>query len=145
MPERTSVGIAFRVVREDGLQELLTAGDLHRMATGWALTCPMPEPAEAGEEPASEGFMTLIIRDNEIRMTRKGAVGQEQIFRIGEWRAGILRTAYNTWNAEAYTHRVLLKLEAAGGVVEWEYDLRMGDQELGRSVITLDIREEDSQ
>lgn len=152
MPKKSSVSLTFRIAREDGTQELAAAGILHRLATGWAVTCKLPATVEEGaaddnaaNSSATDGItagMTLTIRDDEIRMNRSGAVKQEQLFRVGQWQRGMIGTAYGRLETEAWTYRLHVELAASGGTVEWEYDLRAADQPLGRSVITLHIREE---
>jgi len=141
MPDKARVLLTLRISREDGGQELAAAGTLYRLATGWAVTCRLPESAGAGEADG-ESEMTLVAREGEIRMNRKGAFTQEQVFRLGEWRSGTVGTAFGAMPAEAWTHRVQVDLTSSGGTIEWEYDLRVANQELGRSSIMLHIQEE---
>lgn len=145
MPEKTNVSLVFRIAREDGAQELTGSGQLHRMATGWAVTARLAEPSGDPDQSAAVSEMTLIIRDDEIRMNRKGAVSQEQIFSPGVWRTGTVGTMYGEMSAEARARGIRSGLTARGGRVEWEYDMRMMDQEFGRVAVTLDIREEDAE
>lgn len=142
MPDKTSVLIAVRIARDGEVQELAAAGELHRLTTGWAVTCRLPESAEEGGQSGGMSEMMLIVREGEVRMTRKGAVAQEQLFRVGEWRQGTVGTAYGAMPVEAWTHAVRADLGYGGGTVEWAYDMRMDEQVIGRSSITLTIREE---
>jgi uncharacterized beta-barrel protein YwiB (DUF1934 family) len=141
MPDKASVAVVLRIVRDEAMQEIAASGQLYRLVSGWAVTCRMPEPSE-GTEESGEAAMTLLVRDDEIRMSRKGSVTQDQVFRIGEWRQGTIGTAYGTMAVEAWTHRIHVGLSPSGGTVKWEYEMRMTDQEFGRCSITLDIREE---
>ncbi|MBW5448692.1 DUF1934 family protein [Cohnella sp. CFH 77786] len=141
MPDKVNVRVAFRIVRDGETQEIDAPGRLHRLVDGWAVTCRMAGTSE-GTEPTGESDMTLLVRDGEIRMSRRGTVSQDQAFRVGEWRSGTVGTAYGSMAAEAWTHRMETGLSKTGGTVEWEYDMRMAGQELGRCSIRLDIREE---
>lgn len=129
MPDKTRISVKLRIAREGGAQDLAFAGELHRLptGTGWAIT--------------SED-MTFVVRQDEVRLTRRGQTKQEQRFRVGHALPGSVGTEFGTLPAEALTHRLHSDLTAAGGTVEWEYDMRMADQELGRCAITLHIREE---
>lgn len=129
MPDKTRISAVLRIAREDGTRDLAFAGDLHRLPTGsgWAIK--------------SED-MTFVVRPEEIRLTRRGRTAQEQRFRVGHALPGTIGTEFGTLPAEALTHCLRCDLTAAGGTVEWEYDMRMADQELGRCAITLHIREE---
>lgn len=126
---KTRISGELRIVREGEAQGLDFAGELYRLPTGsgWAIT--------------SED-MTFVVRTDEVRLTRRGQTTQEQRFRVGHALPGTIGTEFGTLQAEAVTHRLLSDLTAAGGTVEWEYDMRMADQELGRCAITLLIREE---
>lgn len=135
MPEKTNVRIVFRIVREEGTQEMAASGHLHRLVAGWAVTCRMSESPDG----SAESDMTLLVKDDEIRMTRKGTVSQDQAFRVGDWREGIVGTPYGEMAVEAWTHRLEAGLSPAGGRIEWEYDMRMADQDFGRCTIRLDI------
>jgi uncharacterized beta-barrel protein YwiB (DUF1934 family) len=138
MPEKTSVSIDFRIRRPDGGDERMTAaGELYRMATGWAVVCRISSSAD--------GTVTLVVRESEIRMNRKGAVAQEQLFHVGERRTGILATPYGTLTAETLTHNIEIDLSLSGGIVEWEYDLEVMGEKFEHCSIKLDIREEQMQ
>jgi uncharacterized beta-barrel protein YwiB (DUF1934 family) len=142
MPDKTSVSVNFRIRRPDGVDERLNAsGELHRMVTGWALTCRFASPADATDD-AGVADMTLVVRQSEIRMNRKGSFRQEQLFQVGEWRPGTLHTPYGMLAVEAWTHRIQIDLSRSGGSVEWEYDLVMMNEKFERCSILLDIREE---
>lgn len=132
MSNKTHILAMLRIVREDGTQDLALSGELHRLSTG------------SGWVVASKEI-TLVVRPDEVRLTRRGQVRQEQRFRVGHWLSGTIGTAYGTLPAEARTHRLHSDLTAAGGTVEWEYEMRMAEQELGRCAITLHIREEQSE
>jgi|GEM_PF-907324 len=146
MPEHTSVSVVFRIKRDEGEQVLTASGKLHRLNAGWAVTCRFLSEAEdspGGVPEASEpSEMLLVVRDGEIRMRRKGAVSQEQHFRLGEWVPGTFGTPYGTLALEALTTRMRHGLSAAGGTVEWEYVLKAADADLGRSWIQMEVREE---
>ncbi len=142
MPEFTSVSVVFRMIRDEGEQVLAASGKLHKLAAGWAVTCRfLSEPGGGAEESGLSEIM-LIVRDGEIRMNRKGAVSQEQLFRMGERVPGTIRTVYGTMNAEARTYRMRAGLSKAGGTVEWEYEMKAADLDLGRCSILMDVREE---
>jgi len=135
MPDKTPVSVMLRIVRDGGSQEFALNGELHRLATGsgWAIV------VRGGAD------MTLIVRPDEIRVTRKGEVSQDQRFRPGHWLPGTIGTAHGLLPVEAWTHRLQAYLTAAGGAVEWEYEMRMTDQELGRCAVMLHIREEQTE
>jgi len=132
MPDKTRISAVLRIARAGGAQDLAFAGELYRLPTGsgWAIT--------------SED-MTFVVRQDEVRLTRRGQTTQEQRFRVGHDLQGTIGTEFGTLQAEALTHRLYSDLTAAGGTVEWEYDMRMADQELGLCAITLHIREEQSE
>lgn len=142
MPDRTRVSAVFRIKRDEEEQWLAADGWLHRMVTGWALTCQIPAGSDAGGETEAPSSMTLILRDGEIRMKRSGAVSQEQEFRVGEWKRGTVGTGFGTMDAEVWTHRIEVRLQPSGGTAAWEYEWKMADSHLGRCSITLTIREE---
>jgi uncharacterized beta-barrel protein YwiB (DUF1934 family) len=145
MPDKTSVSVSFRIRRPDADEQVLTAsGQLHRMATGWAVTCRLTQTAKAeeAEEEIAVSDMTLVVRNSEIRMNRKGRVGQEQLFLIGEWKPGTVGTPFGTMPAEALTHSIHQDLSSSGGIVEWVYDLKMMGESFERCSIRLDIQEE---
>ncbi|TJY38978.1 DUF1934 domain-containing protein [Cohnella pontilimi] len=136
MPDRTSVSVGFRIRRPDAEDQLLSAsGHLYRMATGWALTCRFPDEAGVSD-------MTLVVRNSEIRMNRKGTVAQEQLFLVGEWKPGTVGTPFGAMAAETWTHRIDQDLTPAGGSVEWVYDLKMMGTTFECCSIKLEIREE---
>ncbi len=132
MPDKTRISAELRIAREGGAQDLTFAGELYRLPTGsgWAIT--------------SED-MTFVVRTDEVRLTRRGQTTQEQRFRVGHALPGTFGTEFGTLPAEALTHQLRCDLTAAGGTVEWEYDMRMADQELGLCAITLHIREEQTE
>jgi len=150
MPDAARVSATLCIRREGGAAEMVADGQLHRLRSGWALTCRLhgtrgaedapPEGAAPEDAPPSE--MMLIVREDEIRLTRKGEVAQEQVFRVGEWKTGTIGTRYGTLKAEAYTTRIELNLLPAGGSVEWEYDWRTADLEPERCSVRLEIRED---
>lgn len=126
---KTRIFAELRIARAGGAQDLAFAGVLHRLPTGsgWAIT--------------SED-MTFVVRPDEVRLTRRGELKQEQRFRVGHALPGTIGAEFGTLPTEALTQRLSCDLTAAGGTVEWEYDMRMADQALGRCAITLLIREE---
>lgn len=132
MPDKTRISAVLRIAREGEARDLAFAGELHRLPTGsgWAIT--------------SED-MTFVVRPDEVRLTRRGQTTQEQRFRVGHALPGMIGTEFGKLTAEALTHRLRSDLTAAGGTVEWEYEMRMADQELGRCAITLHIREDQSE
>ncbi|WP_276357856.1 DUF1934 domain-containing protein [Cohnella caldifontis] len=145
MPDAARVSASLRIRRDGGAVELAAAGQLHRLLHGWALTCRLQETgrtadAPQDDSPASE--MMLILREDEIRMNRKGEIAQDQVFRVGEWKAGTIGTRYGTLRAEAYTTRIEMDLLPGGGSVEWEYDWRTADRQTERCSVRLEIREE---
>lgn len=142
MPEFTSVSVVLRVIRDEGEQELAASGKLHKLAAGWAVTCRFLSEAGGGPEESGLSEMMLIVRDGEIRMKRKGPVSQAQLFRMGEWVSGTIGTPYGTLAAEAGTIRMHTGLSKTGGTVEWEYEMKAADQDLGRCLIMMDVREE---
>jgi uncharacterized beta-barrel protein YwiB (DUF1934 family) len=75
-------------------------------------------------------------------MHRKGAISQEQLFRLGEWVQGTVGTPYGTMALEAMATRMRGGLSKAGGMVEWEYVMKAADADLGRSLIQMEVREE---
>lgn len=131
MPDYRRVTVVFRS-RQDGeagaWSEERLAGQWYRMATGWVLRCP-----EA---------MTVSILKGDVRIVRQGEVGVEQTFRLGAAAAGAIRLPQGDMAVEAFTHELSAELTEAGGRLFWSYDMRSGEQELGRFEIGLDIREE---
>ncbi|MDB4867107.1 MAG: hypothetical protein JWR03_1440 [Cohnella sp.] len=145
MPDRTSVSVDFRIRLPDGgLDRLTASGELYRMTTGWAVTCRTSSPT-GGADNSGISDMTLIVREAEIRMNRKGAVAQEQLFHIGEWRNGTLATPYGTLSAETWTRSIRIDLSPSGGIVEWEYDLQIMGEKFEQCSIKLEIREEQTE
>jgi uncharacterized beta-barrel protein YwiB (DUF1934 family) len=136
MPEKRSVRIGFESRREDGRQRLDLEGELYRMRAGWTLTYREP-PDESGIAAAN----TLVIEEGELRLRRRGQVRLEQRFRLGVAMAGELETPYGRHGVEAFTSSLAIRLADFGGTVEWEYELRMQDQPVGRFGIRLDIQE----
>lgn len=142
MPEFTSVSVVFRIIRDEGEQVLAASGKLHKLAAGWAVTCRFLSEAEGDPEESRLSEMMLIVRDGEIRMNRKGTVSQEQLFRVGEWLPGTIGTPYGNMAAEAKATRMHAGLSRSGGTVEWEYEMKAADTDLGRSLIQMEVREE---
>lgn len=142
MPPNTCVSVVFRIIRDEGEQVLAATGKLHKLAAGWAVTCRFLSDAGGDPEENGRSEMMLIVREDEIRMHRKGTISQEQLFRVGEWVPGTLGTPHGTMALEAMTTRMRAGLSETGGTVEWEYVLKAADAELGRSLIQMEVREE---
>lgn len=140
MKDATPVSAGFRIVRDDGGRTFTAAGQLHRLLHGWALTCRTA--AGTGESADAASDILLVLRADEIRLTRKGPVQQEQWFRVGEWKRGTIGTPFGSIRAEAFTSRIEMDLLPTGGRVAWEYDWKTAVSETERCTITLEIREE---
>lgn len=154
MAEMLRVALRLTIAREDSdMQEYAAIGEWRRLPTGsgWRLACRLPEldtgtamrdgGAATPDNTRPDHNLTLIIRPDEIRMKRTGQVTQEQRFRIGQWLTGTIGTAYGDLRAEALTRRLEMDLTSDGGAVEWEYELRTAELELGRTAVTLHIQE----
>lgn len=140
MPEKRSVTVGFKSWQQDGsVEQANLRGELHNLATGWALTYNEPKD-EAGNVTA----MTLIIHDQELRLRRRGTVSLEQIYQAGMTLPGKMVTPYGTQAVEAMTSQLDIKLSELGGVIEWKYELLMQEQAVGSFHIRLDIRGEEA-
>lgn len=164
MADKWPIKLTMRIARDGDVWTLAATGRMHRLPTGsgWVLTCKLPEAvkeqtaselaageiagnlADATVDGADGTNLSLIIRPDEIRMKRTGQISQEQRFRIGHWLTGTIGTAYGDLRAEAWTRRIEMDLTSDGGAVEWEYDLRTEEQELGRTAVMLQIQEASS-
>lgn len=138
MPDKRSVAVGFQSRQQDGsVEQSVMHGELHRLVTGWALTCK-----EAANDGGAMTTMTLIVHERELRLRRRGAISLEQVFVVDTLVPGMLETQYGPHQVQALTHRMDIELSESGGVIEWKYDLLMQDQIVGAFDIRLDIREE---
>jgi len=137
MPEKRSVIVGFRGWQDGEPSRSELRGELYRLRSGWALTY-----REGPDENGTETSNTLFVRELEIQLRRRGAILFEQAFRRGERLPGRMETPYGRHEVQAYTTSLDSSLSAAGGHIDWTYDLLMQDQKAGSFRIRLDIREE---
>ncbi|KIL34569.1 hypothetical protein SD71_19125 [Cohnella kolymensis] len=138
MPDKRSVAVDFQSRQQDGsIERSVMHGELHRLVTGWVLTC-----AEPADDSGAGAAMTLIVHERELRLRRRGAFSFEQVFLLNTSVQGFLETPYGPHDVNALTHGMDIHLSESGGVIEWKYDLLMQEQTVGTFEIRLDIREE---
>ncbi|MEK4248816.1 DUF1934 domain-containing protein [Paenibacillus sp. FSL W7-1287] len=100
---------------------------------------------------AGEVRHLLRYESNELKVSRKGAVDAEQVYRIHERREGFYSNGMINLETAAYTYQLIIK-DAMEHIVlglpkrlpfslVWDYELYVGEQSTGRFKLRLLLKE----
>ncbi|WP_405081349.1 DUF1934 domain-containing protein [Paenibacillus chitinolyticus] len=96
---------------------------------------------ETSEEMGSTSTM-VKAGPEELKITRKGQVGSEQTFVAGHSRTGWYRMPEGSIPMETRTRTYVRNLQDGIGVIDWSYDLYVGEEHAGLYTLSLTIQED---
>lgn len=99
---------------------------------------------EHDETGFSENKVCLILSDEEIVVTRTGAINARLVYREKEKTESNYRVPYGILNVEVYTKKIEVEAKEERLSIRMDYDISIGGEQL-ITVLTLDIEKKEQE